>query len=165
MLRTLTIFSAILVGTFVLTPFISAPRLVTTVFAQDDMPEGPGKGTTVRICTGCHGAEMFAGSHKSGDDWDRTITTMTEKGLSISDADYATVLDYLSTCLGPNTAKINVNKASACELSRALAISMEQAQAILAYREKNGPFKDIDSVKKVEGVADAVDSKKDKITF
>jgi competence protein ComEA len=151
MLRTLTILTAI---------------LVAPIWAQDDMPDAAGKPTTVRICTGCHGAEMFAGSHKSADDWDRTITTMTEKGLSISDADYATVLDYLSTCLGTNSPKININKAAACELQRALAIPMEQANAIVAYREKNGNFKDLDSLKKVEGLsASAVDAKKDNITF
>jgi competence protein ComEA len=151
MLRTLTILIAI---------------LVAPIWAQDGMPEGPGKATTVRICTGCHGAEMWAGSSKSSNDWDQTITTMTEKGLSISDADYATVLDYLSTCLGPNSPKVNINKGSACELQRILGITMEQANAILAYRTKNGDFKDLASVKKVEGIdAAAIDAKKDAITF
>jgi competence ComEA-like helix-hairpin-helix protein len=153
MLRTLLVLTAIL--------------LVAPVFAQDDgMPEAPGKGATVRICTGCHGAEMWAGSNKSGDDWDRTITTMTEKGLSISDADYSTVLDYLSTCLGPNSPKVNINKAAACELTRLLGISQQAANAIVAARVKNGNFKDLDSVKKVEGVdGSALDAKKDAITF
>src|SRR5580700_6086832 len=110
--------------------------LVAPMWAQDDMPEGPGKGTTVRICTGCHGAEMFSAYHKTADDWDRTITTMTEKGLSITDADYATVLDYLSTCLGPNTPKVNINKAAACELTQLLGVSQDSANAIVAYRTK-----------------------------
>jgi competence protein ComEA len=139
---------------------------VAPLWAQDDMPEGPGKPATVRICTGCHGAEMFAGTHKSGDDWDRTITTMTEKGLAISDADYATVLDYLSKNLGPLPPKINVNKGSAADLARILGITAKQADAIVAYRTKNGDFKDLDSVKKVEGLdAAALDAKKDSIVF
>lgn len=151
MLRTLILLTAV---------------FVAPIWAQDDMPNGPGKDVTVRICTGCHGAEMWAGSHRSSDDWDRTITTMTEKGLAISDADYATVLDYLSKSLGPLPPKVNINKASSADLARVLAITPKQADAIIAWRTKNGDFKDLDGVKKVEGVdAAAIDAKKDSIVF
>jgi competence protein ComEA len=151
MLRTLTLLTAI---------------LVAPVWAQDDLPEGPGKAVTARICTGCHGAEMFSGFHKSGDDWDRTITTMTEKGLSISDADYGAVLEYLSKNLGPLPPKVNLNKATAAELEKALGITTKQAEAIVAYRAKNGDFKDLDGVKKVDGLdAAAIDAKKSSIAF
>jgi competence protein ComEA len=144
----------------ILTAIIVAP-----MWAQD-LPDGAGKDTTVRICTGCHGAEMFAGSHKSSNDWDQTITTMTEKGLSINDADYATVLDYLSKSLGPTPPKVNINKASSADLARVLAITAAQADAIIAYRTKNGDFKDLDGVKKVAGIdATAIDAKKDNIVF
>jgi len=82
--------------------------IVAPAWAQD-LPDGAGKDTTVRICTGCHGVEMFAGSHKSPNDWDQTITTMTEKGLSINDADYATILDYLSKSLGTTPPKVTIS--------------------------------------------------------
>ncbi len=151
MLRTLTILTAI---------------LVTPIWAQDELPDAAGKAETVRVCTGCHGAEMFSTSHKTADDWDRTITTMTEKGLAISDADYATVLDYLSKNLAPMPAKVNVNKAASADLVRVLGITAAQADAIVAYRVKNGDFKDVDGVKKVAGVdAAAIDAKKDRIVF
>lgn len=150
MLRTLMILTAV---------------LVAPVWAQDDLPEGPGKAATVRVCTGCHGAEMWSSSHKSGDDWDRTITTMTEKGLSITDNDYAAVLEYLTKALGPLPPKINVNKAVAADFMKILGVTQAQADAIVAYRTKNGPFKDLDAVKKVEGISAAVDAKKDQILF
>jgi competence protein ComEA len=136
------------------------------MWAQDELPEGPGKATTVRICTSCHGAEMWSTSHKSADDWDRTITSMTEKGLSITDADYGVVLDYLSKNLGTQPAKLNVNKATSDQLAKTLGIDPKQAEAIVAYRTKNGDFKDLDGLKKVEGVdAAKVDAKKDAIAF
>jgi competence protein ComEA len=136
------------------------------MWAQDDIPDAPGKATTVRICTSCHGAEMWSSSHKSADDWDRTITTMTEKGLSISDADYGVVLDYLSKNLGTQPAKLNVNKATSDQLAKTLGIDPKQADAIIAYRTKNGDFKDLDGLKKVEGLdAAKVDAKKDAIAF
>jgi competence protein ComEA len=151
MLRTLTILTAILV--------------VAPMWAQD-VPDAPGKDTTVRICTACHGAEMWAGSHKSSNDWDQTITTMTEKGLSINDADYATVLDYLTTNLGTQPPKVNINKAASADLARVLGITAAQADAIVAYRTKNGDFKDLDGVKKVAGLdAAAIDAKKTSIVF
>ena len=149
MLRTLLLLTAI---------------VVAPLFAQD-IPDAPGKDTTVRICTGCHGAEMWAGSAKSSSDWDSTITTMTEKGLSINDADYATVLDYLSKNLG-QAPKVNINKASAADLAKVLGIKPEQADAIVAYRTKNGDFKDLDGVKKVAGLdASSIDAKKTSIVF
>jgi competence protein ComEA len=136
------------------------------MWAQDELPEGPGKATTLRICTSCHGAEMWSTSHKSADDWDRTITTMTEKGLSITDADYGVVLDYLSKNLGTAPAKVNVNKATADQLEKSLGVTAKQAEAIVAYRTKNGDFKDLDGLKKVEGVdAAAIDAKKTAIAF
>jgi competence protein ComEA len=138
-----------------------------SLFAQQGLPDGPGKATTVRVCTGCHGAEMFSGARKSKPEWDHTITSMTsEKGIDISDADYATVLKYLSTNLGPAGAKVNINKASSADLQKALEITAAQADAIVQYREKNGSFKDLDAVKKVDGVdAAALDAKKDRIEF
>jgi competence protein ComEA len=135
--------------------------------AQQGLPDGPGKATTVRVCTGCHGAEMFSGARKSKPEWDHTITAMTtEKGIDISDADYAAVLKYLSANLGLASAKININKATAADLQKALEITAAQAESIVQYREKNGSFKDLDAVKRVDGIdAAALDAKKDRIEF
>ena len=47
-----------------------------------------------------------------------------------------------------------------------LGIALPQANAIVAYREKNGDFKDLDGVKKVEGLdAAALEAKKTAIIF
>jgi competence protein ComEA len=136
-------------------------------FAQQGLPDGPGKATTVRVCTGCHGAEMFSGARKSKPEWDHVVTSMTtERGIDISDADYSTVLTYLSANLGLSSSKVNINKATAAALEKALEIPAAQAAAIVQYREKNGSFKDLDAVKKVDGIdAAALDAKRDRIEF
>lgn len=150
---------------------VLAALLALPVWAQDDgLPDDPGKATTVRNCTGCHGPEMFAGSHRSQSDWDGTISTMVDKGLSLSDTDYATVLQYLSTCLGNPPKKLNINTAPACQISDALGFTPDAAAAIVAARtDKDGkptPFQDLDGLKKVPGVDPAaIDAKKDSITF
>ena len=135
--------------------------------AQSSLPDGAGKATTVRACTTCHGAEMFSGIHRSKAEWEHTVANMTtERGVEISDADFATVLKYLATNLGPAGAKVNINKAAAADLEKALSITGAQAEAIVQYRAKNGNFSDLDALKKVEGLdAAAVDAKKDRIEF
>lgn len=139
---------------------------VGPLWAQD-IPEAPGKAVTLQYCTQCHGSDMFSGTRNDANGWDQTMTTMTDKGIAwASDADYNAVLNYLSTCLGPALKSVNVNKAAACELARMLATSTAQADAIVAYREKNGSFKDLAGVKKVAGMDPAaLDAKKDTITF
>lgn len=85
--------------------FLSLTLIVVGPLAAQDIPDAPGKDVTLRICTSCHGAEMWASERKGQLEWDNTIASMTEKGLAISDADYATVLDYLSKNLGNAKAK------------------------------------------------------------
>lgn len=151
MLRTLIILTAL---------------FIAPLWAQEDLPDGPGKATVGRACTGCHGSEMFSGYYKTKEDWDSTISEMTDKGLTLSDADYNTILGYLSTCLGTTPTKIEINKLPACQLTRALGIPQKQADAIVAYREKNGDFKNLDAVKKVDGVdSAALDKKQASIAF
>ncbi|HEY4089597.1 MAG TPA: M20/M25/M40 family metallo-hydrolase [Bryobacteraceae bacterium] len=100
---------------------------VAVSLAAQDIPDGPGKDVTLRICTSCHGAEMWASERKGQLDWDRTIASMTEKGLAISDADYATVLDYLSKNLG--TAKSE--KPVAAAAPTAASSPVQEAREIL----------------------------------
>ena len=50
------------------------------------------------------------------------------------------------------TAKININTASAEELTRLKGIGPSHAAKIVAYREKNGPFKLPEDVIQVPGV-------------
>lgn len=48
---------------------------------------------------------------------------------------------------------VNVNTADAKTLARELqGVGMAKAEAIIAYREKNGPFKSVDDLVKVKGL-------------
>lgn len=57
---------------------------------------------------------------------------------------------------GPgNTAKININRATAAELDAGLdGIGLGLAQRIVDYRAANGPFKKIEDIKKVGGIGE-----------
>ena len=49
-------------------------------------------------------------------------------------------------------AKANINTATAQELTSLPGIGQAKAEAIVKYREANGPFKSIDDITKVSGI-------------
>ncbi len=52
-------------------------------------------------------------------------------------------------------APVNINKASAQEISESLTgIGSKKAAAIIAYRKENGPFASIDDLSKVKGIGE-----------
>ena len=62
--------------------------------------------------------------------------------------------------------KVYVNALTAAELADACGVSSETAGAIVAFREKHGPLKTIDELKRAAGAdAAAIDSKKDLFDF
>jgi competence protein ComEA len=62
--------------------------------------------------------------------------------------------------------KINVNTASAADLDKLPGIGAVLSARIIDYRTKNGPFQNLDDLRKVEGLSKAVaDKLKDLIEF
>jgi len=49
---------------------------------------------------------------------------------------------------------ININTASAAELTSVKGIGEKTAQAIVEYRQKDGAFKTIEDIKNVKGISD-----------
>lgn len=68
---------------------------------------------------------------------------------------------------GASEVVVNVNKATKEELAEALpGVGQVKAEAIVEYREKNGPFKTLDDLEKVKGIGPAfIRDNKDKIGF
>ncbi len=56
-----------------------------------------------------------------------------------------------------NDAAISINGASAAEMAAALnGIGLKKAQAIVDYREQNGAFTQIEQLKEVQGIGNAI---------
>jgi competence protein ComEA len=74
------------------------------------------------------------------------------------------VLAWL-TAIGIAFAAVDINTASEAELDKLPGIGPVKAKAIVAERQKNGPFKSVDDLKRVKGIGDKVfDKLKTEIT-
>jgi competence protein ComEA len=138
---------------------------IASALAQ--FPDLPGKDLTIKACSNCHEPERAASLHQSKDAWDATMASMVGRGMDLGDADYSTVLDYLSKAFPADAPKpLNINTASAIDMESTLSLLRSQAALIIAYRDKNGRFKSLDDLKKVPGLDfSKIEEEKDRIAF
>lgn len=134
-------------------------------FAQ--LPEGPGRDVTVKVCSSCHEIERATSLRQDRAGWQDTVAKMAGLGMAASESDLKTVVDYLAEHYPADAIpKLNVNKATAIELESALSLRRSQSAAVIEYRKEHGPFKSLDDLKKVPGIdAAKIDSHKDRLTF
>jgi competence protein ComEA len=131
--------------------------------AQDSLPDGPGKGALEKVCTKCHDLSTVGAKRRTAVEWGYILDKMVTQGAQASDSELDEILDYLVR----NFSKpINVNKASAKDLAAELDFSPQEAEAVVAYRERTGDFKSLEEMKKVPGLdSQKLDKLKDRIGF
>ena len=147
------------------TRLAAAALFAGAAFAQ--LPDGPGKAETTKLCSQCHEIERSISPRQDRAGWRQTVDKMIALGMNGTEKDFEVVLDYLARHYpAPEFQKLNVNTARAIELESAIGLPRSQAAKVIEYREKNGPFKSIDDLKKVPGVdAAKIDAKKDRLAF
>jgi cytochrome c5 len=67
------------------------------------LPDGEGKDVVMKHCTVCHTIDNFSHQHHDKDGWATVMDDMISKGMDASEAESNTILNYLSTNLGPTT--------------------------------------------------------------
>ncbi len=139
--------------------------IAVPVFAQ--LPDGPGKAETQKICSQCHDLARSISLHQDRAGWQATMDKMVTMGAQGSDKEFKLVVDYLtSNYPAEDVPRINVNTARAIDLESGLTLRRSQATAIIEYRNKNGPFKSIEDLEKVPGIdAAKIEAKKDRLVF
>ena len=139
---------------------------ISACYSQQ-LPEGPGKAETVKLCSQCHELSRSVSVRQDKAGWQITMTKMATLGMKGSETDLHAVFDYLtSNYKADEVPKLNINTAEAIDIESALGVRRSQAAAIISYREKNGAFKSIDDLKKVPGLDPAkIEAKKDRFTF
>src|SRR5437588_12952125 len=121
--------------------------------AWGQLPDGPGKDETKKVCTMCHELERSISPRQDRDGWQQTLDKMVALGAEVTDQEYTAILNYLAKNYpGEEIPELNVNKATAIECESRLTLPRSQAAAIIEYRAKNGAFKTNDDLKKVPGV-------------
>jgi len=131
--------------------------------AQEPLPDGPGKTVLEKVCTKCHDLSTATAKRRTAVEWGLILDKMVTQGAQASDSELDEILDYLVR----NFPKpINVNKVPAKDLEAELDFSPQEAEAIVAYRERNGDFRSLQDLKKVHGLdAKKLDGLKDRIAF
>jgi competence protein ComEA len=144
---------------------ILLPLLAAAALAQ--LPDGPGKAETQKICSQCHELERSISPRQDRAGWQGTMDKMINLGAKGTEKEFATVLDYLAAHFpADDVPRINVNNCRAIDLESGLSLRRSQAAAIIEYRSKNGPFKSIEDLKKVPGIEAAkIEAKKDRLSF
>lgn len=158
---------SVVCGAVLILPLIAAVAGPTQA-AAPAMPPGEGKDLIMKQCVSCHAMSTITAQHKSESAWTDTIIEMRNRGANGSDEEMEQIIHYLATNYGPPSAstKVNVNSASAADLVAGLALSQAEADAIVAYRVKNGKFADLAALKQVAGIdAAKIDAAKDRIAF
>jgi competence protein ComEA len=132
-----------------------------------DLPDGPGKAETEKLCTQCHDLAKSVSMRQDRNGWGVTMAKMIAAGMKGSDQELQAVLGYLeknfpAEALPP----ININTARAIQLESRFSLKRSEATALLKYRKEHGSFKSIEDLKNVPGIDfSKIEAKQDSIVF
>lgn len=148
------------------TPLVSAQTAATSD-AHPEFPAGVGREVVLDLCSKCHSANVILAYGQNRVGWENTITKMVSQGAEGTDEDFTEIADYLTEKFPPSTTqKVFVNMASDKQLATVLEITLDEAKAIVAYRDKVKGFKSIEELKAVPSVdTKKIDAKKDQLVF
>jgi cytochrome c5 len=60
------------------------------------LPEAQGKKQIMASCTRCHGIDIIVAQPRTPDEWVQVVNTMIGSGMTLTDDEYSTVVNYLS---------------------------------------------------------------------
>ena len=60
------------------------------------LPEGRGKAELVKVCSGCHGAEVVINTNNTRKGWTELVDEMILKGAKATPRERREIIDYLS---------------------------------------------------------------------
>ena len=86
-------------------------------------------------------------------------------GARASDTEFEQITDYLATNFKGEAPKpINMNTASSVELESVATLLRKESAIWIAFRNKNGPCKSLDDLKKIPGLPfKKIDERRDRL--
>lgn len=152
--------STALVGAILLSLLAAPP-------AQANLPEGPGRTETERLCQGCHDISQSVSLRQDRNGWSATVIKMVGFGVKATDEELGILVEYLAKHYpAGELPPLDVNKARAIQLESRLSLKRSEAAAILRHRSEHGPFKSLQDLLAVPGIdTTKIESKQDRLVF
>jgi competence protein ComEA len=151
---------------------VSATQTAATSDVHDphpEFPQGEGREAVMRLCVRCHSPNIILANGQTRQGWENTITKMVRLGATGNDEDFSDIADYLTANFPPSAIqKVFVNMATDKQLAAILEISLDDAKAIVEYRDKvkNKNFKSIEEMEQVPNVdVKKIEAKKANLVF
>ena len=148
--------------------WIGALALLSPLAGAADLPDGKGKELIEHACVGCHKAEELTVYRFTKDEYQTIVYRMGDRGAQATRAELDIIAAYMFEHFPKieDSTKINVNKASAQEIAAGLALTSEEAEAVVKYRERHGDYHAWGDLLIIYGVdGKKIAAAKDKISF
>ena len=149
------------------TRFLLMACAATGSLLAQEIPDGPGKPETEKLCKGCHELARSVSLRQDRDGWATTVQKMVALGAKGTPAEVSAVLDYLAKHYpADDVPRLKVNEATAIEFESRLSLRRSQAAALIKHRDSVGGFKSIEDLKKAPGIdAAKIEAVKDRLVF
>ncbi|HEY7392065.1 MAG TPA: helix-hairpin-helix domain-containing protein [Bryobacteraceae bacterium] len=142
--------------------------LLPLVAYSQTLPDGAGREIILRECTACHQPDHFTKYRHTPEEWQAIVIRMSQRVHSITKEEIDTVQKFFVTNypkLDDNT-KLNVNKATAEEISGRLDLTLDEAKAVVDYRQRHGTFREWGELLAIYGVdGRKIEAAKDRMSF
>ena len=137
------------------------------VYAQDTLPDGPGKEQVLRVCSTCHEPAKATSVKLTREGWIETIDRMKAFGAGGSDEEFAAVLEYLATHFKGDTVRpLDMNTAETIDLESVLQLLRRESRAFVDFRSKRGQLSSLDDLKGLDpAILKKIEARKDRIVF
>jgi glucose dehydrogenase/DNA uptake protein ComE-like DNA-binding protein/plastocyanin len=113
------------------------------------LPDSTGKTEVINTCSQCHSLDVLTSKRQTKEEWAETVNQMQERGAQATDDQVELIVNYLAAHFGK---LIHINEAPVETLEDALAMTPQEAAALVKYRQENGNFKNLDALLKMPGV-------------
>jgi competence protein ComEA len=138
------------------------PRPAAQQAAGAPVADDPDTALFNQMCSKCHDAARITAMRRTKTEWEEVINKMIEKGATGTEKEFENVYGYLLR----NYGKLHINLATPDEITTILGLSDKDAQGIVTYRKSNGPFADLEAVRKVPEIdLKKLDEHKDAVAF
>jgi competence protein ComEA len=139
----------------------------TATAAWAQLPPGPGREETQKVCSACHEIERSISLRQDHDGWKATINKMIGLGAQGTEQEFSATLEYLAANYPANALPpLNVNRAAAIDFETRLSLRRSEAARIIEYRRQHGRFNSLEQLKHVPGIdLSKIEAKKDIFVF